>query len=77
MYSTSKYDKSKTISILNARQAAFYWNNGLQPIDIFPSRDMITNAPVMVFVFNREDTKELFNQWCELKKESQTGGNKE
>lgn len=67
MYSTSKYDKSDIISILNAKQAAFYWNKGLQPIDIYPSHDINTGDPVMVFVFKKTETKELFDAWCKRK----------
>ena len=64
MYHTSRYKKDDIISILNPKQAAFYWSRGLEPIDIYPSVDLKGN-PVIVFVFKRSETKELFTEWCE------------
>ena len=70
MYSTLRkieYDEKDSIRIVNPKQAAFYWSKGLQPISIYPSRDYVTNDPVLVFIFKKSDTKELFTEWCERK----------
>ena len=39
-------------------------SNGAELLDIYTSRDRKTNEPILVFVFNRESTKELFVKWC-------------
>lgn len=63
-YSNEMYYPSKAIRILTPKQAAAYWLNGIKPVDIYPSRDFTTHEPVLVFVFNKEDTKEVFDLWC-------------
>ena len=47
MWSTLRkceYDENDAIRIVNPKQAAFYWSNGLQPITIYPSKDYTTEA---------------------------------
>ena len=34
------------------------------PIDIYPSQDFKTGKPMLVYLFIREDTKELYDKWC-------------
>ena len=54
------------IRILNQKQAAFYWNNGIEPLDIYPSTDFNSGESVIVFVFSRSKTQEtgLYDEWC-------------
>lgn len=70
---TSNYRKSYAagdlIKIVNATQAAFYWLNGCPPLDNYPSRDHKTNKPIMVYVFRRSETKDLFDLWCKQQEE--------
>lgn len=63
-YSGKPYLASEAIRIIGAKQAALYWLNGLEPLDIFPSRNYETNEPAIVYVFKKEDTKDLFDLWC-------------
>jgi len=62
-YRNKKYQTSGTIRVLNPKQAAFYWASGVEPLDIYLSRNFITNAPCIVYIFSREDTKPLYEQW--------------
>lgn len=55
----------KQIPIVNPKQAAFYWHNGVKPIDIYPSIDTKTNTPILVFVFNRNETYSLYKEWLD------------
>ena len=64
-----EYAPGDLIKIVNSTQAAFYWLNGLAPLDSYPSRDFKTKKPVMVFVFRRNETKELFDLWCKQQEE--------
>lgn len=63
-FSNKEYLASEAIRILDPRQAALYWNNHVEPLDIYPSRDYKTNKALIVFVFKRDETKEVFDLWC-------------
>ncbi len=65
-----EYDENDAIRIVNPKQAAFYWNKGLQPLTIYPSKDYTTDEPILVFVFKKSASKELFTEWCERKKDT-------
>lgn len=58
------YDIKKTIRLLNPQQAASYMCNGAEPVDIYASRHYETGNPVLVFLFDRESTKDLYDKWC-------------
>lgn len=58
------YRNDSSIRIVNPIQAAFYMENGLMPLDIYPSKDYKTQKPIVVFIFNKEDTKPIFDKWC-------------
>ena len=77
-YETSKvtgktYDIFGIIRILNPKQAAFYCSRGLEIQDIEVSEDRKTKDPILVFYFVKEDTKELFDEWCRRKGERNGG----
>jgi len=62
--SKKEYNPYRTIRILNPLQAAVYWNNGLIPLDIYPSKDFKTQKPIIIYVFDKEATKEIWDIWC-------------
>lgn len=45
------------IRIVNYKQASMYIKHGVQPRELFYDN-------VLVFVFNREETKEVYDKWC-------------
>lgn len=53
----------KEIPILNPKQAAFYWDRGVEPKRIYPSISSNTNEPIIIFVFNRDETYALYKEW--------------
>ena len=55
----------KNICIVNPKQAAFYWSRGVKPRDIYPSVDIHTDTPIIVFVFERTNTYALYKEWIE------------
>lgn len=69
-FRNKKYKDDDNIRILNPKQAAFYWHNRLEPLDIYPSTTFDTGEPVIVYVFSRSQTQEtgLYNEWVERKK---------
>ena len=61
-----KYDyfSKDIIRIVNLMQAMAYISNGAEVIDIYTSKDLKTEKPILIFVFNREATKQLYDAWC-------------
>ena len=49
---------SNLINIVNTKQAGMYIKNGVKPIDLYWGKDKL------VFVFDRNETKELYDLWC-------------
>lgn len=58
------YDIKKCVRIVNTTQAAAYMCNGAEPIDIYASRHYETGNPIIVFLFDREKTADLYDKWC-------------
>lgn len=63
-FSNKEYFANEAVRILNPTQAALYWCNNVEPLDIYPSRDIETQKALIVYVFRREETKEVFDLWC-------------
>lgn len=61
------YDPTKAVRILNTLQAAKYMKRRCFPLDIYPSIDFKTGQDVLVYIFDREQSKELYSLWCEHK----------
>lgn len=57
------YCPADCIRIVNGLQAATYWINGCIPEDIYSSRDVRTNKPVIVYVFDRDKSKPFYDLW--------------
>lgn len=50
--------ESNVVKIVNMKQAHLYIKHHVKPIDVFDSEDKL------VFVFDKEKTKDLFTKWC-------------
>lgn len=59
------YNPSKCVRILNSLQACKYIKNQCLPLDIYPSIDFKTGQDVLVYLFDREESKELYSAWCD------------
>lgn len=56
----------KYICIINPKQAAFYWGEKeIEPVRIYPSVENKTNQPIIVFVFDRNNTYDAYKEWLE------------
>ena len=66
-FSKKLYHAKDAVRILDPYQAALYWANGVEPLDIYSSRNHKTGKAVIVFVFKKDETKELFDLWCQCK----------
>lgn len=59
------YKSFDNIRILNSKQAAFYWENGVEPLDIYLGNTK-NGEPVIVFIFSKKETQEtgVYDKWC-------------
>ena len=64
-----EYYPSDCVRIVNAIQAATYAIHGATLYDVYPSRDFKTNKPIWVFIFNREESRQLYDKWCKYELE--------
>lgn len=69
------YFSDDIVRIGNIYQSMAYISNGANPIDIYTSRNRKTGEPILIFVFDRNDTKQLYDLWCrhelEIKEEKE------
>lgn len=57
-------DFENNIIIVNPKQAAFYWvEKNINPVHFIPSRDKNTNEPIILFIFNKSETQEAYEEW--------------
>ena len=49
--------------ICNIKQQIFYMDSGVFPIDIYPSYDDKNDRKIIVMIFEKEKTKELYKKW--------------
>jgi len=59
-----EYNTFNVVRILNVKQAAFYVYKGLKILHIELSTDKYTDEPVLVFYFDRTESKKVFDEWC-------------
>lgn len=58
-----EYKLSSVVRLINIQQSCFYVSEGIMPVDIYVSKDFITNKPMLVFLFDKMETKDLYAQW--------------
>lgn len=63
-YTGRTYCPEDVVRIINYKQAATYWSHGLEPLDIYPSRDFKTGKPIIVVLFDKKRSSELYKKWC-------------
>ena len=58
------YDTNKVVRIINPQQVAAYLIHSAEPLDIYASRHYESNVPIVIYLFDREQTKSLYDAWC-------------
>lgn len=58
------YTLNEVNRICNVKQQIFYINSGVYPIDIYTSIDEKNNRKIIVMIFEKSKTKELYERWC-------------
>lgn len=58
------YELSDVVRIVNFKQQLLYIKNNVYPIDIYTSVDYKTGNDVVVMIFLRSETTEVYVKWC-------------
>jgi hypothetical protein len=61
------YDVFRTVKILNMKQCAFYMDRDVYPVDVKLSDSNKSGKKVLVFYFLKDDTTEVYAEWCKYK----------
>jgi hypothetical protein len=62
--SQCEYDLFSCVKIVNIQQACAYMENGIYPVDVKSSIDNKTNKRCVVFYFDKNESKEVYDKWC-------------
>lgn len=58
------YDSRDVVRILNPKQRDLYLMNGIMPKDIYTSIDEKTEEKILIYIFEKKDTREAYEKWC-------------
>jgi hypothetical protein len=59
-----EYNSTESVRIVNQKQQLFYLSNKVYPIDIYTSYDGKNDRKIIVMIFKKDETKELYQKWC-------------
>ena len=71
------YTEKEVIRIYNRDQQTFYIDSGIYPIDLYTSYAPKNDRKIIVMIFNRNDTKEVYQKWRDYQTEQITENIKE
>ena len=57
------YTYDEVVRICNVKQQIFYLSNSVYPIDIYTSYDDKNDRKIIVMIFEKDKTKELYQKW--------------
>ena len=69
-----KYTEKDIIRIYNRDQQTFYVDSGVYPIDLYTSYAPKNNRKIIVMIFNRNDTKDVYQNWMNYTSNNVNGG---
>lgn len=58
------YFSNEVVRIVNPKQYLLYIKNGIYPIDVYTSIDEKTSNSILVMIFLKENTMEVYQKWC-------------
>ena len=62
-----EYNLFSCVKIINIQQACAYIDNGVYPVDIKSSIDNKTGKRCVVFLFDKNESKDVYDKWCKYK----------
>lgn len=57
------YNTKDVVRIVNPKQNLLYIKSGVYPIDLYTSVDEKTNTAVLVMIYLKEDTVDVYKKW--------------
>ena len=57
------YKYNEVVRICNVKQQIFYLSSGVYPIYIYTSYDDKNDRKIIVMIFEKDKTKELYQKW--------------
>ena len=69
-----KYTEKDIIRIYNRDQQTFYVDSGVYPIDLYTSYAPKNSRKIIVMIFNRNDTKDVYQNWMSYTSNNVNGG---
>ena len=57
------YKYNEVVSICNVKQQIFFFIFSVYPIDIYTSYDDKNDRKIIVMIFEKDKTKELYQKW--------------
>lgn len=61
--SNKEYHLSDVVRIVDPKQQKLYVKHEVYPIDMFTTKDLYTDNQILVMLFNKEETKDLYIKW--------------
>ena len=58
-----KYSLHDVVRIVNPKQQKLYIKHDAYPIDMYVSKDLYSDDEILVMLFNKEETRELYVKW--------------
>ncbi len=59
------YHAKDVVRIVNPKQQLLYVKNEVFPIDMHTSIDDKTGNNILVMIFLKEDTRDVYKKWCD------------
>ena len=61
--SGNEYSLNNIVRIVDPKQQKLYIKSGVYPIDMYVTKDLYSDNDILVMLFSKEDTKELYIKW--------------
>ena len=59
----NKYSLHDIVRIVDPQQSKLYVKAGVYPVDMYVTKDLYSDKEILVMLFNKEETKELYVKW--------------
>lgn len=61
--SNEEYSLHDVVRIVDPKQQKLYIKHDAYPVDMYVSRDMYSGDEILIMLFNKEETRELYVKW--------------
>lgn len=61
--SGKEYRLSDVVKIVDPKQQKLYVKNEVYPVDMFTTKDLYSDNQILVMLFNKRDTRDLYEKW--------------